>query len=260
MEKQRWTTSLRRVEIEICTRCNLSCPNCDRSSPQAPSGELMTIAQLRRFVDESIACDWRWERITLLGGEPTLHPDFAEVLGAVERYRRASPRTVFRMYSNGYGSRVQEVLARMPPWLEVMNTRKTREPPLFSAYNVAPLDLAEYEGEDFTKGCAITTWCGLGLTRYGYYPCGAGASLDRVFGFDIGIKRLIDVTPARLKEQLKQLCARCGHYRDFDQKVEFVKFGDKSALRDWTKEARISPTWADAYERYREERPKLSLY
>jgi hypothetical protein len=260
MVKRRWTSNLHRVEIEITTLCNLRCVNCDRSVRQAPSGERMTVEQIDRFVDESLEQTWAWERITLLGGEPTLHPELDAVLRSLDRYRTSHPDTIFRMYSNGFGTRVRRRLATMPPWFEVINTNKTRATPLFSAYNLAPVDLPEYAHEDFTKGCAITAWCGLGLTRYGFYPCGAGASIDRVFGLDLGIKRLADVTPARLIEQLRQLCGLCGHFRDFDLRAEQVAGGDKGPVRGWTREEQMSPTWVTAYRRYAEEKPQLSLY
>jgi Radical SAM superfamily/4Fe-4S single cluster domain len=260
MEKRRWVPSVTKVEIEICTGCNLRCANCDRSVRQAPSNEYMTVEQISRFVDESIDLDWGWERITVLGGEPTLHPTFWDLLSVLGQYRHHNPTTIFRIYSNGFGKAVQKTLCKMPPWFEIKNTNKTRRSPLFSAYNVAPIDLPEYDREDFTKACVITSWCGLGLTRYGYYPCGAGASLDRVFGFDIGIKRLADVTQDRLKEQLRVLCARCGHYRDFDARVEYIQQRDERLLVGWTNEERISPTWAIAYKNYKLRPPGLSLY
>jgi hypothetical protein len=259
-KKQRWTPNLQRVEIEITTACNLRCLNCDRSVRQAPSSEAMTVEQIERFVDESLALDWRWERISLLGGEPSLHPDLDAILGVLDRYRSVRPKTTFRMFSNGYGKRVAAVLARVPAWLEVINTAKTREPPLFSPINMAPADSPEYAHADFSKGCLITEWCGLGLTRYGYYPCGAGASIDRIFGFDIGIKSLAEVTEERMTERLRSLCSLCGHYRAFDQKIEYMKIRDKRVLTEWTREERISPTWEQAYARYKERAPLLRLY
>jgi hypothetical protein len=261
--KRRWTTNMSRVEIEISTFCNLSCPNCDRSSAraQAPSTESMSIAQLERFVAESIELDWPWQRIVILGGEPTLHPAFDEVVQVLGGFRRHRPDTVFRMYTNGFGRRVQSRIAGMPEWFEVVNTGKDRDnPPLFSAYNTAPVDSADCAHEDFSKGCLITSSCGLGLTRYGYYPCGAGAAIDRVFGYDIGIKKLADVTPERLVEQLRQLCRLCGHFRDFDVRADVVKSENPGALAGWTTESRISPTWQQAYARYAEAPPQLSVY
>ncbi|HET7506025.1 MAG TPA: radical SAM protein [Kofleriaceae bacterium] len=261
MDKQQWTTNLARVEIEICTVCNLTCPNCDRSSAQAPSQELMTVEQIQRFVDQSLALTWKWERITMLGGEPMLHPQLTQILEVLDRYRARAPETRFRIYSNGYGANVQRRLAALPAWIEVHNTNKAPDrPPLFSTYNVAPIDSPDCEGADYSKGCAITQWCGLGLTRYGFYPCGAGASVDRVFGLDLGLKQLADVTPERVVQQLTRLCSLCGHYRDFDRRVEFVKHRSLHVLSDWTTSQVTSRTWEAAYAAYRTQPPTLSLF
>lgn len=56
------------IELEICTRCDLDCFGCDRLSDiKATWMPAMTVEQVSRFVDESLALDWEWERIRLLG-------------------------------------------------------------------------------------------------------------------------------------------------------------------------------------------------
>lgn len=256
MDKHPWITNLLRVEIEIYTGCNLACPNCDRSSAQAKSNEAMTLEQMNTFVAETIELGWQWERITILGGEPTLHPMFAKMLDSLKPIHECFPKTVFRIYSNGFGKVVQRRLAKVPPWIEVCDTQKTRAPPVFSAYNLAPIDFDKYKGEDFNKGCAITERCGLGLTRYGYYPCGAGGSIDRVFGKNIGIKSLAAVTRVAVLSQMGQLCRLCGHFVDFDDRIR----NHGVTPITWTREQKSSPTWKAAYLAYQSAPPILSLY
>jgi MoaA/NifB/PqqE/SkfB family radical SAM enzyme len=43
-----------KIEIDITYKCNLRCANCNRSSAQAPSEERMTVAQIEKFVKESV--------------------------------------------------------------------------------------------------------------------------------------------------------------------------------------------------------------
>jgi 4Fe-4S single cluster domain/Radical SAM superfamily len=258
--ERRWTTNLKKIEIEIHTGCNLSCPNCDRSSSQARSGEGMSLAQLEKFVSESIALRWEWDAITLLGGEPTLHPQLDRIFNILSEYRSFRPDCKFQLYSNGYGISVQDALRRIPAWVSIGNSQKSPSVnPLFSAYNLAPVDFPEHRDEDFSRGCSITRICGVGLTRYGYYPCGAGASIDRVFGLDIGIKQLEDVTPTAMVHQLKTLCSMCGHFRDFDKGfLVNIKQGVQPA--EWATTSMVSPTWHAAYEAYKKAPPKLSQY
>jgi Radical SAM superfamily len=235
---------LSQIELELITACNLKCFNCDRSSRQAVSAELMTLGQVARFVDESLELRWRWRKIALLGGEPTLHPRFFEILDELDRYRASEPDVVVQLISNGYGRRVERVLARLPDWVTLRNTHKTTPAQHhFDAYNVAPQDLPEYADADFSRGCTIPFMCGMALTRYGFYPCGAGASVDRVFGWGRGIGSLREVTPERLVGEFTLLCRYCGHFH-----------GRKAGHEV------MSASWVDAYDRWHRERPRLPLY
>lgn len=235
------------VEIEITSVCNLSCFNCNRSCGQAPSNECMSVEQIKRFVNESIKLNWRWENIRLIGGEPTLHPQLFEILKILKRYKDLNPKCGIELSTNGLGTKVNEVLSKLPDWVIVANSNKESGIPKFSSYNTAPIDLEKYKKGDFSKGCPIITICGLGLNRYGYYACGPGASVDRVFGFDIGEKKLQLMNNSVLKNQLKILCRYCGHFKD-------IYGAEKISGRE------ISDSWEEAYEKYKKRRPKLDVY
>jgi hypothetical protein len=94
---------------------------------------------------------------------------------------------------------------------------------------------------------------GLGLSRYGYYPCGGGGSRDRIFGFDIGLKSLSLVTEKALQNQLKQLCKYCGFYKTTNP----INSRFKNYRITKTKMSRI---WKKAYEKYQQSKQTLSLY
>ncbi len=112
---------------------------------------------------------------------------------------------------------------------------------------MAPIDIDRFRHDDFSRGCFATEYCGLALTRYGYYCCAPGSAVDRVFGFDIGLKSLSSVTDGALKDQFRFLCRYCGIFKyNYDEK------------RVTTEE--VSPSWRDAFAKYRMERPTLTLY
>jgi hypothetical protein len=244
-----FTTNSRYVEVEITSFCNLTCMNCDRSCTQAPTGEHMSLEQIKKFVDESIELNWKWERIRVIGGEPTLHPKFHDILHILEKYKRLHPEERIDIVTNGSGERVHKILSEAPDWVQIESSEKTSEAiVLHSSYNLAPVDLPEYENEDFSTGCVTVENCGFGLTGYGFYPCGPGASLDRRFGFNIGIKSLSDVTTSNLRDQLRVLCKYCGHYKD--KKAKFRK-----KMQDV-----VSPSWRKAYDQYKDKKPELTLF
>ncbi len=251
-EKRRisWETDKKAVEIELTSFCNLRCINCNRSVGPAPTGEFMDLKQIEKFVEESIDLNWGWERIRLLGGEPTLHPQFPEIIKIIKRYKDFHQEVNIEVVTNGYGKKVRTILSGLPAWLYVANSNKKSSLQRFASYNIAPVDLEEYRGMDFSKGCYVTERCGLGLTRYGYYICGPGASIDRVYGFNIGMKKISQLSNSKLKEQRKILCQYCGHY----------KYNSPRDKKTWIISAEMSLSWIKAYERYAEQKPEMPLY
>lgn len=242
----RYGQALDVIELEITSLCNLGCDNCDRScgKAQAPTNERMTVEQIRKFIDQCIQARKRWYKIKVLGGEPTTHPDWLAILGLLKNYRdEHNPHARLELITNGYGAAVATRLALVPAGIHINNTSKTSSAqPTFSTYNVAACDVPEYAGADYLKGCGIPQLCGMALTRYGYYLCGAGASVDRVFGLGLGLRELSEVTAKNLGRARNVLCRYCGHF--------------KSSNTDLA----ISPSWQKAYAAYAKQRPVLPLF
>jgi uncharacterized radical SAM superfamily Fe-S cluster-containing enzyme len=70
--------------IEICDACNLSCPVC-----YAESGTHRTtyrsLEQIERMLDAVVSNEIEPDVVQISGGEPTIHPQFFEVLDAAKR-------------------------------------------------------------------------------------------------------------------------------------------------------------------------------
>jgi molybdenum cofactor biosynthesis enzyme MoaA len=97
-----------RIEIDITFKCNLNCFNCNRSCRQAPSDEAMSVDQIKKFIGESISQIRKWECITIMGGEPTLHPGIFEIIKILLLYcKEHSPETSIRIASNGFARRLK---------------------------------------------------------------------------------------------------------------------------------------------------------
>jgi len=229
-----FAVSRRYIEIDLTYRCNLRCRNCNRSCSQAPSRRDLSVAQIEAFIRESIAAGRRWERVRLLGGEPTLHPDFAAIVEMLRAYRaRRNPGMRIVVCTNGSGADVNRRLARLPADVAIKSTGKGARQRLFRPFNMAPVDLVRYRWADFTCGCRILEDCGLGLTPQGYYPCAVAGAIDRVFGFGRGRAHLL-APGEEIIEDLDLFCRLCGH------------FGFA-----WpTRRTRMSPAWVKAYADY----------
>lgn len=76
--------------IEIVNSCNLACPTCYADSPLGATGaalDAVPIADLQRRIQGVIDRKGRIEILQLSGGEPTLHPQFFELLAWAQAHR-----------------------------------------------------------------------------------------------------------------------------------------------------------------------------
>jgi MoaA/NifB/PqqE/SkfB family radical SAM enzyme len=237
----------RKIEIDITYRCNLKCFNCNRSCTQASSSIQMTIPQIRRFVDESKKSGKLWDTILISGGEPTLHPDLIKILNLLLDYRNTfSPGSRIEVVTNGYDPAADSVLSQIPECISLHNTKRKGVQNLdFSSVNIAPCDLASYKLADYASACRIAEVSGIGLTPFGYYPCALAGSIDRVFGFDLGMKQLPQEF-TEFTDSFGIFCSICGHFK---------RSGEVPLDRPVQ-----SRTWRDAYEKFRECPPILKRY
>src|ERR1035437_1664883 len=244
------------IEINITYACNLRCYNCNRSCGEAPTGMQMTVDQIQYFIKESVAARYCWNRIAIIGGEPTTHRQLFEIVDLLREYRDLySPHTSIEVWTNGYGANANRVISQLPLDVVIINDKKdpaVKAVPTFVSFNVAPGDLDEYGDADFRNGCWITEHCGMGLGPSGYYPCGIAPGMDRIFGWNVGLQSL----PSRddpMQGLLDRFCRNCGFFKR------------RSHARGSTLEAPlggpVSPsTWDRAYSEYRRQAPRLVQY
>lgn len=202
------------IEIDITYVCNLRCMNCNRSITQAPEKEHMPLDMIEDFVRDSIAQNKRWRVIRVLGGEPTLHPRFLDVIQALRKYRQFAPTCSIQVVSNGYGKAVKAMLEKIPADVVIENSAKDGNvQPAFGPFNMAPADDPAFRAADYANGCSIMTECGMGLTPSGYYQCAVAGGIDRLIGKQLGYATL----PADSDDMLalsRELCRLCGHFKD----------------------------------------------
>ncbi len=227
------------IEIDLTYLCNLRCNNCNRSSAQAPEAKHIGLNAVRQFVDDSLSAQRHWSRIRLLGGEPTLHPDFMAILSELERYRAVHPDTSIQLVTNGYGPKVKRIVQSIPPSIYVENSSKSSDiQPGFGPFNLAPQDSAAYLWADYRNGCAIASTCGIGLTPQGYYPCAIAGGIDRLLGLQRGRERLPSPTD-EMRDLMDTACRLCGRFRDGHYVPE--------KLRPPLLKQETSPSWQKIY-------------
>ncbi len=81
--------------VEITTSCNLECPMCYASS--GPRGKHLSLEEVKRAIDRLVEVEGRPEVLQLSGGEPTIHPQFEQIL----EYACGRPIDIVMINTNG---------------------------------------------------------------------------------------------------------------------------------------------------------------
>ncbi len=232
------------IEIDITYECNLYCKNCNRSCRQAPERLELELSKIEQFVADSIQNKIHWKRIRILGGEPTLHSHFEDILYSIIEYKVFFPATRLELVSNGYGEKVLRNLLKVPPLFHIENSHKhsiiQQE---FIPFNLAPQDDKRFGNVDYRNGCSNLTECGMALTPLGYYPCSLAGGIDRILNKNLGIQRF-PVKVEELVEMLPQFCPLCGRF----QSRIFIPYN----LRQKITGELMSNSWKHLYEKWQQ--------
>lgn len=239
-----WNRSKKSIEIYLNFICNLNCINCDVSCRQAPGNEKVSIEQIKKFISESIENNVKWEKIRIMGGEPTLHLDILEIINLIIKYKREfSKDTRVQLVTNGFGDFVNKIISKLPNDIELQNSMKTTEKQNFNSFNIAPKDCLIFTFADYSNGCCLTVGPGIGLTPYGYYCCGVAGGIDRIIGLDMGRKKIPDPKD-KMVDQFDTFCRYCGHFK-------YSNPTNKEVMSDF---------WIKAYRKYKDNKPILTTY
>ena len=237
------------LEMDVTYKCDLGCPNCNRSCRQAPSQVEMDLRQVESFVASSRKTERHWSRVRLLGGEPTLHKHIREIIRIL--LEGLGPHgTRIELATNGYGQVAEELLAELPDTVSIENSHKTGPSnPHFRPFNHAPRDYRRYTLASYSNLCHIPQVCGMGMTPFGFYMCAIAGGIDRVMGLDIGRKEIPDPDDD-FNDQAEQLCSLCGRFLD----GHFIPHNFRRALtgESW------SQSWSRLYASHEKAPPSLT--
>ena len=188
---------INKIEIDLTYKCNLSCNNCDRLCDKIKDDTIISLDTINRFIEETNKTNMIWKSIRLLGGEPTLHPTFLEILEMLDDYfSKYSQQTCCKVVSNN----INDVPKN---W----KLHKSKRKIIFDNICDAPIDSdIQY---DYSKGCWISTTCGLGLSPDGfYYSCAVAGSMERFIKHRFNI----DTFNIDFSKYYQYYCPYCGHF------------------------------------------------
>jgi len=187
-----------RIELEVTLRCNAKCPHCDRHCDILSQPETdMTKKQIMHFCEE-VREHGNVDLVSVLGGEPSLHPDIEHILLMLSTLKSAGHIGRLIYATNG----------SLPLPEGVGEDYKVFTNPVCEKHHHR-FDISPSEsGLLYEAPCAIPGGCGIALNCFGYWPCGAGGAISRLLGIP-------DMARYSLSEasgwDYDRVCRHCAH-------------------------------------------------
>lgn len=207
-----------KAELHLTLTCDLDCIGCNRASwLQKPHTPNMTLDDAREFFRQADELNWR-PIIIIIGGEPTLHPDFMEFCKIGREWTDGE----ILMFSNAHRPEARELIdkARLDysasiegaTWkpggtVHTIEDKKARD--WTDDVYLSPHDHGLPQRLPCFAHC--TEICGISIDHEGYSPCAMGGAIDALLGLGVRTKRLADLfEPVKLQEITEALCKHCG--------------------------------------------------
>jgi uncharacterized radical SAM superfamily Fe-S cluster-containing enzyme len=108
--------------VEITDRCNLSCPVCYAGSSTDERLKHRTLDEVKKMLDAVVANEGEPDVVQLSGGEPTLHPQFFEILDECRkrpiRHLMVNTNGIRIATEEGFAERLASYLPRFEVYLQ----------------------------------------------------------------------------------------------------------------------------------------------
>ncbi len=187
------------IELEVTLRCNAACPHCSRHCNRLSQPDTdMSLDQINRFAKEVRDVGTPLNILSVMGGEPTLHPQINEIMEILEQLKQDNLIKTFNYVSNGI----------LPPPKAIKKAIVSMRPPKYKYHRRMDID-PSLNQQEVVKECEIPYTCGAALNIYGYWPCGAGGALARLLGIDVAKYTLVD---AMKGFDMSLVCPHCQKY------------------------------------------------
>jgi len=209
----------------------------------------MTDEQIDRFIKQVVDRDETWDTVAIMGGEPTIHPRFKEIVSKIwhELVRVGRVRHL-QVWTNG---KLPIDIGELPVTMLGMNDESHPD----GTVHVIVADhekkmhyqslLAPSDSGQARMRCPSLGICGIALNAYGYWPCGPGSAIAKLFGWSQYCKQVL---PGDASEwgNIETLCRLC-------QQSALTKI---PLIAAWGQKLRriISPTYRKAIDTYHERR------
>lgn len=184
-------------QLDITYRCNASCINCSRHCNDSLINFDYDNSDLNEedilfFINEAKKKQVTFKDLRILGGEPTLHPKLEWIIKKLKDQLDYKYLTIV----------TNEIKKVIYDGVRVKNYYKNKR-----EYHVCMLAAPKDIGQKTLK-CENPIRCGMTYNKYGFFPCGPGMAIIRLFGFNEYIKKEMPVSVEDFGD-LSKLCSLC---------------------------------------------------
>jgi len=223
------------LTLDITYHCNFACVNCNRlSNAKNKPRNNLSYEDIKYILKNLIENNNPVKAIIVSGGEPTVHPEFIEIITLLSAYCSKFD-IFFQLLTNG-GPSFQKIKDQLPLNLEVLNSAKENNNPFHYKFTIAPIDLGVYDPEN--NPCRESISCGRALNKNGYFVCPSAAAINNFLNLNLGISGFENATEENLRNRAKDICKYCGTYLR-EKKIMSGTIGGNF------KEQEMSPFWKE---------------
>lgn len=234
-----------KLELHLTYRCDLACPSCNRASfVREPPTPDMTLDDARDLFRQARELGWQPNLVLIIGGEPTVHPDFVEFVRLSAEFNDNR----VQVWSNAYSPRARQLCeqVRDAGWCSLVPETAKPGGSVLDFPNtdifVSPADFGLTRTKCYQHQSEI---CGISADSRGVSPCAIGGMIDGFLDLGVRTKRLADLwDPVKVRDLTERLCRHCGH-QFLVRLPKFQEHMDASQKRMGTP---MSPTWVKAFE------------
>lgn len=199
------------IQIDITNACHLACANCTRHVGHHRKPYFMDLDYFVKAIDSVLLSPCR---IGVMGGEPTLHPNFRDLL-SVLRCKTPIERREFWTAGFKWGLYEQEIKETFLPDRIAYNDH-TSYAGMHKPLLVAIEDVVEDPElrAQLIENCPYQSHWSAAITPKGGFFCEIAASLDWLLdgpgGYDISDPHWWNRRPDEFKGQVDEYCGKCG--------------------------------------------------
>lgn len=221
------------IQIEVTNVCHLKCANCTRLVGHHRKPFFMELGEVRQAIE---SLEGFPNRIGLMGGEPTMHPQFPEICQIFQEMIPDRRRREFWTAGYKWDEYKDIIFATFDEDRIAFNDHTAydgKHQPLLVAIDEVVEDKELMW--NLIDNCWVQQHWSASITPKGAYFCEVAAALSHAFdgpeGFPVE-KDWWNKTPEQFQDQIKQFCRRCSGALPMPR-LSDMRGGRDGATTDW---------------------------